>query len=110
MKKLISGGFVPAVSRTQVSGGGECGKFIPAAFTVFPFTLHIPYKVEQAGIVTDSAAERSVEYDGFPGNLSILPVTVSTLYSAQVMIISSPKCKVLVARYVRVIQVKLHLC
>ena len=50
------------------------------SFYCFPFTLHIPYKVEQAGIVTDSAAERSVEYDGFPGELYVLSVTVLKSY------------------------------
>ena len=40
-----------------------------AANAVFPFTLHFRYKVEQAGIVTNPAAERSVECDGFSGEL-----------------------------------------
>lgn len=41
LKKLISGGFVPAVSRTQVSGEGEYGKLVMEAFAMFPFTVFV---------------------------------------------------------------------
>ena len=80
LKKLISGGFVPAVSRTQVSGGGECGRFITRMF-IYCFLIHISYSlnVEQAGIITDLAADRTVDCDGFPG-ICVSSMTVLKLF------------------------------